>query len=856
MKKILIVFGILIILFFAAIIIVPLLFKSQIVELVKTEANKNINATLDFEDVGLSLIKHFPELTVSIDKLHIINKEPFAGDTLISLEEFQASLNLQSLIMGDQIEVVSIQMVKPQIKARILKDGRANWDIVPEAEIDTTEIETESAYNLAVREYKISDAQIMFIDDSTNMFIEINGLYHEGKGDFGQALFTLFTQTSIDALTLKMNDVSYLNKAELTVKADLEMDMENMKFSFVENEIRLNQLGLNFDGWIALVSDENIEMDLTFKALKTDFKHILSMVPYIYQRDFADLKAEGQLALTGTVKGLYTEEQIPSFDINLNVSDGMFQYPEMPASVEKVQVDLKVSNPGKTPDHTIVNLDKLHLEILNEPLDIKLLVKTPVSDPFIDASFMGSLNLSEVQNLLPVEEKIELKGMIQSDIKFKGNMSAVEKKQADRLTFDGTVTLSDIEYAAPDLPVTVQIPEGKLNLTPQKMSLENFNMLLGDSDIKVDGFLENFLEFALEDQTLTGKLAIQSNYFIVDPWMTEEEEEGEKDKDTTVLEPIELPDKVEFLITADLKKIVFDNLTLADAKGKFLLKDRTLKIIDLGANLLQGSMVTNGAYSYIPPAKPHVTFDMKITRFNIPEMYKTFNTVQKLAPMAENLRGDISGDLDLHTDMSDSLTPVWSSLNSKGSLNIPRASIEDFKPLNKVADKLKIEALRNPTITNFNPSYEIKDGRFYLDPTDLNIDKYKVTVSGSNGMDKSLDYLLRVKMPASDVSRLVNQDVSLLTGEDVPVDVLVKGTISDPDVSVSLDEFARGVTDRLKDTAKKEADKRKVELEKKAKEELEKKKKAEEDKLKKELEKKKKEEEKKLKDKLKGLFGK
>jgi len=131
----------------------------------------------------------------------------------------------------------------------------------------------------------------------------------------------------------------------------------------------------------------------------------------------------------------------------------------------------------------------------------------------------------------------------------------------------------------------------------------------------------------------------------------------------------------------------------------------------------------------------------------------------------------------------------------------------------------------------------------------LNIDKYQVTVSGSDGMDKSLDYLLKIRMPASDISGLVNQDICLLTGENVTVDVLVKGTMSDPDVDVSLDELTSGVTDRLKDAAKKEADKRKAELEKKAKEQLEKKKKAEEDKLKKE-------EEKKLKDKLKGLFGK
>lgn len=869
MKKILIILGILVFLFLVVIISIPLLFKAQIVELVKEEANKNIKATLDFEDIGLSLIKHFPGLTLTIEELSLVNLEPFAGDTLISLKEFQATLNLRSLVMGKQLEVVSIHLVQPRIKIKTLKDGLANWKIFAEASerTDSAETDTIPTINLSIQKYEISDGYLIYIDEAENLYAEMEGLQHRGKGDFRQTLFTLSTQTNISSLTLQRQEVAYSNHIDLGMKADLEIDLDKMKFSFKENEIRLNQLYLNFDGWAAFVGEEDILLDLNFKASRMDFKNILSMVPSIYQRDFADLKTEGRVTLEGKIQGTYNKKQVPGFDIKLDVSNGMFQYPQLPTPIRQVAVDLQITNPGKTLDHTIVNLEKLHLEILNEPITLRLLVKTPVSDPYVEVNLTGTLNLSEVQNFMPIEEGLELRGMIRSDFELKGNLSAIEKNQPDRISTAGMITLSDIEYTTPDLPVTIQVKTADLNLSPREASLENLNIIMGKSDIKGNGVLKNIPGFILDDQTLKGTLTVQSKHLDLNPWIADDSLQTEED--SLVLEAIELPDKVEFLITANFNEVIFDNLNLTDVKGKLLFKDRTLRLIDLRANLLQGSMVGNGTYSYIPPQNPHVDFNFKISQLNISEMFQTFVTMQKAAPIAGHLKGEISGKLNLKSDLNNSLIPEWESLSSQGSVDIPKASLENFEPLNKVADKLKINELHNPTLNDLHPSYRIKNGRFYLQPLSFKIDKYEITASGSNGFDKSLDYFLKIKIPASKakanansfISGLIKQDVNLLTDETIVVDVHIRGTFTDPKIQTSLSQIIQGTTDKVKKDAEKAVEKRKEELKKLAEEkleqkkrELEKKKKEEENKVKKALEKKLKEEEKKLKKKLKDIF--
>jgi len=90
LKKIIIFTSIILLILLCLVIFLPSFYKGKIAELVKQSANQNLNATLDFEDISLSLIRHFPNLSVSVEHLTIINKPPFEGDTLASIKNFKS----------------------------------------------------------------------------------------------------------------------------------------------------------------------------------------------------------------------------------------------------------------------------------------------------------------------------------------------------------------------------------------------------------------------------------------------------------------------------------------------------------------------------------------------------------------------------------------------------------------------------------------------------------------------------------------------------------------------------------------------------------------------------------------------
>jgi hypothetical protein len=224
-------------------------------------------------------------------------------------------------------------------------------------------------------------------------------------------------------------------------------------------------------------------------------------------------------------------------------------------------------------------------------------------------------------------------------------------------------------------------------------------------------------------------------------------------------------------------------------------------------------------------------------------MFKTFNTVQTFAPMAGYMQGKLGGKLNLNSDLGDSLTPILSTIASQGSLDIQQATIENFQPLNKVADALQLSALRNPTLADFAPSFQISDGRFHLKPVSLKLGQYQVEASGSNGIDKSLDYALKFQLPASALKSSVNSALPSLIGhnldgmtnETVEVNVGVKGTINNPTVQPSLGQIVKGPAQQINQAAQDEAKRQVQQQVDKQKQSLDSIQKAQEDLIKKKL---------------------
>jgi hypothetical protein len=560
MKKALKISGIVLVSIILLMVALPFIFKDKIIAKVKTEANKNLNATLNFSDLSLSLFTNFPQFSITLNDLSLANAAPFKGDTLISAKLFRVTTDLMSIVGGGEIKVNSIFIDKARINALVLKDGKANWDITKPSPTSTTTQEP-SAFKASLQKYSITNSYIKYDDKSMDFSTVIRGLNHSGKGDFTADVTNLDTETSIDSMDLTYGAIKYFNKVKLNYKAAFNLDIKNAKYTFKENELQLNNLFLKFAGFISMPNDD-IEMDITYAALKNDVKNFISIVPGTFTKDFDQVKSSGKMAFDGFVKGIYNEKSIPGFALNLLIENGMIQYPGLPRAINNMQVNTKITCPGIEADKTVINVSKLHVDLGQFPIDAHMIVKTPVSDPDIDGHVKGNVDLAALKDLIPLEKNTNLSGKVAADVTFKGRMSSIEKEQYADFYAAGNASVNSLIYISPDLPQNINVAAAEMKFSPKSLDLTKFIMSLGKSDLNATGSLTNYLAYALKDDKISGILNMNSKFLDLNPFMSEVSAANEKSSaepvpvTNDVSGYIRIPSNVDFTLNSKIDKLI------------------------------------------------------------------------------------------------------------------------------------------------------------------------------------------------------------------------------------------------------------------------------------------------------------
>ncbi len=796
-----------------ALMLLPLLFKDKINTIIKEQANKNLNAKFEFADLSLSLLRSFPSLNVQIDKVSLSGINEFKNDTLVKFNYLQTDLNLMSVISGDAIEVKSIILDQPDVRAIVLENGKANWDIAKTDSSATEEIDTTSSSSnvkIALKKFKINKAQIVYDDRAGKMKSSIRNMDFALKGDFSQSNTTLEMTSNVEALNFLMSNISYLKNARIKLKSDIQANMDSMIFVFKENEFSLNEILLAFEGNIKMPTDD-IAIDLKFKSTRTTFKSALSLVPAVYMRDFQDIKTTGKFYFNGYVLGVYNENNLPAFGVNLKVENGMFKYPDLPKSVDNINVDVNIENKGGSGDNNTINIRKAHAEIAKNPIDAKMFIQTTAADVAMRGDVVAKLDFESVADVIPLDS-MTIKGLLDANLKMAGNLSSIEQEKYEQFKADGLLKLSNFEYTSSDLPKPVLISSAIMKFTPANVNLQNCDVNIGSSDMHLNGTMDNILPYVMKDKTLKAQFNFTSNNLNASDLMSTDKATTTETADTAQLTAFEIPANIDFILHSKLQKIKYDNLEISNLVGDILLKDSKAMFRNVNMNMLEGTMSMNGTYDSKILKQPKVDFNLGIKNFDIPAAFEAFNTVKKLAPIAENTHGKFSLDFDFNTDLDYHLNPNYETLNGAGNFKSRAIKIKSSKALSKLAAVTKWKKLENPSLKDIDLKFKITNGNIEIQPTVMKFDKSKIEFGGTQNLNRNIDYKIGVNIPREELGGAVNNLANELiakTGDKVKMpknikfNVFVGGSLDEPKFSLGKSKDGEGsVKEQVKEKAK------------------------------------------------------
>ncbi|GAB2714031.1 hypothetical protein GCM10011495_16990 [Hymenobacter frigidus] len=528
MRKILLGVVVFVVVLLAAVVAAPFLFKDKLRALADRQIAQRVRAQVLYDpaNIDVSVLHSFPDLTLDIKDLRVIGLDSFSRDTLAYLPNMRVGLDIMTVIKGQEIRINSVELERPDLSLRRLKSGLANWDVLISDSAAAAKGQDTSQVSLAIKGWKLTDGHLRYEDLTLPFRLEARGVNHSGSGDFASNVFDMKSQTTATDLDMTYNDVAYVTDKKLDADVTMNMDLNKSLYTFKDNKITLNDFPFSFAGAIGLPNATDITYDVTFKALETDFKTLLSLVPGAYTDKFKNIETSGKVAFDGYAKGVQNDTRLPGYGVNLTVTNGQFHYPELPRAAKNINLKMQVSNLTGVTNDLKVNIPQFHLDLGPDPVDGNITIDG-LEPMKVDGRVKANVNLAEALKVYPVKDLV-MRGQLFVDGTAKGIYSKTRMpvvNAAIRLT-NGFVKsakfpapIENINLSGTVVNTTGQVNDTQINLPQFRMVLEgeplegrltahNIDKPVFDTNVRGTVDLTKITKiFPLKGMTVTGRVA-------------------------------------------------------------------------------------------------------------------------------------------------------------------------------------------------------------------------------------------------------------------------------------------------------------------------------------------------------------
>ena len=794
-KKILKWFSITILTILIALIAIPYFFKDKIVEMVTNTINNNINATVTFTDSDLSLLKHFPLASLTVNNVNVANKAPFVGDTLFNAKKISLDMKITELFKkpNEAIEVKSIHTSNGVINIIFNKEGKGNFDIA-KTDKKTTNTTSENSFSFNIQEYELENINFNYVDRATKTKLSIDSIYHTGKGNFEKDIFNLDTK-STGFMSFDLDKTNFLTDVKISLDAILEIDLKDSKYTFKENTGYINQLPLAFDGFIQLVDDNQL-YDLHFKTPTSSFKNALALLPKQYSGNLKTIKTEGNFDLEGIVKGTLSEKTIPTFNIDLSSKNALFKYADLPKAVEKINISTKISNKTGFTKDTYITVNQLNFKIDDDVFSANGNIKNLTTNPRINLAAKGTIYLANIGKVYPAPLQKELAGILKADITTSFDMNSVDKGNYNNIKNAGEIKVQDFKYEGKDVANPFYINKTTISFNTNSIKLNEFEAKTGTSDLSIKGNLDNFYGFIFKDEVLKGNFNLNSSNLKIADFISNSEKSNDKNSTSN----LKIPAFLDVKLSANAKKVVYDNINLNNVSGDLLIHDEMIDLKNLKTDVFGGKIGFNGNVS-TKGKKSNFNMDLDLKELNISESFSNLDMLKSIAPIAKTIEGKINSTVKISGYLNDDMTPNLSTITGDlfGKLLSPKLNANNSKVLSVLGKKVDFINTDKLNLDGINAFMSFKNGQVTVKPIPLKYKDVAIEISGTHSFDQSMNYDIVFDVPVKYLGSEVNNLISKLSTKDAATikSIPVKGTLTGSFGSPSFSSNIKGATSSL-----------------------------------------------------------
>lgn len=728
---------------------------------------------------------------IKLDRIEIINSQLTYDDqsTLVHLDVF----GFNYLGKGDLSEAV--------------------FDLSSKAKIDKLNLLYENEHYLMNKKVdadlitKINVNSLSFVFEQNDLMINQLPVDFKGKFDFlkdGYNIDFIVKSTNANLHDLftafPPKYITWLGKTELKGKTDLLL---TLKGKYIESkkmapdlnlDLKIREGFVNYNKSAFPVSNLNLDLTTNLPSLNpelliVDTKSISLNINQDYLKakifvkgmntpeidavfnskidleklnkalGISDIELKGTLVGEGKAKGKYDPQHkiFPITNANINLKSGYIKTQYYPNPITNINILTTINNQKGTFSDLKITLKPAEFTFEGNPVFVEAQLDN-FDDLAYDIKAKGTLDIGKIYQVFS-QKGLDVDGFVKADVSLKGKQSDAEKGNYSKLHNKGTLELRNILIASEFLPKKFLIKEGIFKINQDKMYFNNFLAAYGQSDFRMNGYLQNVFNFATtKTGVLRGSFTLNSTYINADEFMSETEvpttnptstSDPNTKSSTTKAETgvIMIPTNLDLKFQANAQKVNFNELTLKDAKGSIKMNKGVMTMQNTGFNLIGCTVTMNAKYQASTPKKAQFEYDIKAADFDIKRAYNEIKIFRDMASAAEKAQGTISLEYKLKGRLNANMDPVYPSLVGNGIVSVKDIKLHGMKMFSAVASKTNHEKMNNPELSKVEIKSSIKNNIITLERFKFKFAGFRPRIEGTTSLDGRLNIKMRLGLP-------------------------------------------------------------------------------------------------------------
>ena len=648
-------------------LLLPIILRPKLEALLVTSINDQIDGTFTAEAVDLSLFRHFPNASVGMKKVSVINSAPFEGDTLLLAEHVGLDLSFWELIKrGDAPRKIrSFEIEDVQLDLKIDAEGNANYDLVAEDNPSSGESETATPMVFDLSAYQIRNADLSYEDLGTGITFSAENLQHQGSGQISAGLSELITESEAE-LSLSAKDITWFEAVPVRLNAILGIDLENDTYTFRQNEAFLRELPLSFTGSVRILEDAQ-EWKIAMATPSSEFQNFLALIPKQYSHYQKEFNASGDFELSGEIKGVWDETNIPTFDIRLVAKDGYLKYAQMPKALEQIQLNTRIINTTGLVEDTFIEIGNAAFSIGSDNVQLKSRIEDLLGAVRVNADAIAAIDLAQLQEAYPTEAWSDLKGRVDGKITAQFTLDQIRAEDYENTKTNGQVKLSGFEFQEKPESQALQINTAAMAFTSSSADISELQGYMGNTDFDLKGSMTNLLGYLFNDEEIRGSFTMRSRTLDLNEFLTEEGDTGADPDGQT--EKFEVPGYLDATIQAQADRVLYDDLVLNNVKGDLVIRDKSARIENARSDFLGGSLQAD-AVIRSTEEQPEFGIELALQDNAIGELMQATTFFGKLAPVAKSLQGTMDSKFAIQGSFDEGFNLDYASLSGQAQTEL------------------------------------------------------------------------------------------------------------------------------------------------------------------------------------------